>query len=138
VGDGAKSEELLFTEPGWPFSTNALGCVFSRLGRRAGVPRLHPHLLRHTYACRYLLAHRDPLTFGPWRFVRRFVATCRLGVLRCDLTRAQSSKHLNVCKIVRPCHTGKTFLQTMDDVSHPWIVRVEEVEKPLYEWAFLT
>jgi integrase len=25
------------------------------------VPRLHPHLLRHTYACRYLLAHRDPI-----------------------------------------------------------------------------
>jgi hypothetical protein len=32
--------------------------------RQAGhrrVPRLHPHLLRHTYACWYLLAHRDPI-----------------------------------------------------------------------------
>jgi hypothetical protein len=61
VGDGTESEELLFTELGWPLSKDALECVFARLGGRAGVPRLHPHLLRHTYACRYLLAHRDPL-----------------------------------------------------------------------------
>lgn len=54
-------EELLFTQPGWPLSKNALDTLFTRLGRRAGVPRLHPHLLRHTYACRYLLAHRDPI-----------------------------------------------------------------------------
>lgn len=54
-------EELMFNEPGWPLSKNALDNLFLRLGRRAGVPRLHPHLLRHTYACRYLLAHRDPI-----------------------------------------------------------------------------
>ena len=54
-------EELLFNEPGWPLSDKALNYLFLRLGRRADVPRLHPHLLRHTYACRYLLAHRDPL-----------------------------------------------------------------------------
>lgn len=54
-------EELMFNEPGWPLSKNALDNLFLRLGRRAEVPRLHPHLLRHTYACRYLLAHRDPI-----------------------------------------------------------------------------
>jgi site-specific recombinase XerD len=54
-------EELLFTQPGWPLSKTALEALFTRLGRRASVPRLHPHLLRHTYACRYLLAHRDPI-----------------------------------------------------------------------------
>ncbi len=56
-----ETEELLFNEPGWPLSDKALNYLFLRLGRRADVPRLHPHLLRHTYACRYLLAHRDPI-----------------------------------------------------------------------------
>jgi hypothetical protein len=44
-----------------PFSQDALKNLFRRRGVRAGEPQLHPHLLRHTYACRYLLAHRDPL-----------------------------------------------------------------------------
>ena len=60
-GAGGQEGDLLFTEPGWPLSESALKHLFQRLGRRAGVPRLHPHLLRHTYACRYLLAHRDPI-----------------------------------------------------------------------------
>lgn len=54
-------EEVIFSEPGWPLTDNALRLLFMRLGKHAGVPRLHPHLLRHTYACRYLLAHRDPI-----------------------------------------------------------------------------
>ena len=58
---GEHEEELLFSEPGWPLTQDALKSLFHRLRTRAGVPRLHPHLLRHTYACRYLLAHRDPL-----------------------------------------------------------------------------
>lgn len=56
-----QEDDLLFTEPGWPLSESALKHLFQRLGRRARVPRLHPHLLRHTYACRYLLAHRGPI-----------------------------------------------------------------------------
>ena len=56
-----REEALLFNEPGWPLTENALKLLFKRLGKRANVLRLHPHLLRHTYACRYLLAHRDPI-----------------------------------------------------------------------------
>jgi site-specific recombinase XerD len=56
-----QEELLLFSEPGWPLTQDALKSLFHRLRTRADVPRLHPHLLRHTYACRYLLAHRDPL-----------------------------------------------------------------------------
>lgn len=46
---------------GYPLSTNALHCLVKRLGRRARVPRLHPHLFRHTFATNYLV-HRvgDP------------------------------------------------------------------------------
>lgn len=51
----------MFHKPGWPLSKNALDYIFARLGCRAAVPRLHPHLLRHSYACQYLLAHRDPI-----------------------------------------------------------------------------
>ena len=29
--------------------------------RWSGIQRVHPHLLRHTFACRWLLAHNDPL-----------------------------------------------------------------------------
>ena len=34
--------------------------MLKRIGRAAGVPRLHPHLLRHTFSCHYLLTYRDP------------------------------------------------------------------------------
>lgn len=61
IDEEAILEEVIFSEPGWPLTENALRALFTRLGRHAGVPRLHPHLLRHTYACRYLLAHRDPI-----------------------------------------------------------------------------
>ena len=57
----SSSEELLFHQPGLPLTYDTLKSLFHRLRRRANVPRLRPHLLRHTYACRYLLAHRDPL-----------------------------------------------------------------------------
>jgi integrase/recombinase XerC/integrase/recombinase XerD len=47
-------------EPGEPLKPQAVGLMIKRVGCAAGVPRLHPHLLRHTFACRYLLQHRDP------------------------------------------------------------------------------
>jgi len=36
--------------------------VIVRLGKRAGIPRLHSHLLRHTFATHYLLNGGDPFT----------------------------------------------------------------------------
>ena len=44
---------------GSPLGENAVRIMFSRLGERAGVPRLHIHLLRHTFATRYLLNGGD-------------------------------------------------------------------------------
>ena len=34
---------------------NTIKLIFARLAKRAGIPRLHIHLLRHTFATRYLL-----------------------------------------------------------------------------------
>ena len=47
-------------EPGMPMSVNALAHSLKRMGTAAGVPRLHAHLLRHTFACMYLMRYRDP------------------------------------------------------------------------------
>jgi site-specific recombinase XerD len=45
---------------GDPLSVGALDHAIKRMGKRAGVPRLHPHLLRHTAACLHLMRHHDP------------------------------------------------------------------------------
>lgn len=47
-------------EPGEPLQPKAVELMVKRIGRASGVPRLHPHLLRHTFSCHYLMAHRDP------------------------------------------------------------------------------
>lgn len=42
------------TVDGDPISDNTLKDVFRRLKERSGISRLHPHLLRHTFATKYL------------------------------------------------------------------------------------
>jgi len=51
---------ILAARAGDPLSVGALDHAMKRLGKRAGVSRLHPHLLRHTAACLHLTRHRDP------------------------------------------------------------------------------
>lgn len=51
---------ILASMGGEPLTVNALGLMYRRIGKTAGVPRLHAHLLRHTFACMYLMQHRDP------------------------------------------------------------------------------
>lgn len=41
-------------EDGTPITDDTLKDLFRKLKGRAGIPRLHPHLLRHTFATRYL------------------------------------------------------------------------------------
>jgi site-specific recombinase XerD len=60
VGRQMGKHEELFVGAGERLSENALKLLIKRLGKRTGVPRLHPHLLRHTFACRYLMQHKDP------------------------------------------------------------------------------
>jgi integrase len=66
------------------FNRRGLGDRLSRLGRFAGVPHVHPHLLRHTWASLSLLAGASPenvRVLGGWRpnsdVFERYVASVR-------------------------------------------------------------
>jgi len=48
------SRVLLQTAEGEPLTKDTLKNMFRKLKRKSGVVRLHPHLLRHTFATRYL------------------------------------------------------------------------------------
>lgn len=50
---------LFLTLRGTRLTENAIKLVFSRLAKKAEVPRLHIHLLRHTFATRYLMNGGD-------------------------------------------------------------------------------
>jgi site-specific recombinase XerD len=52
-------EELILSQDGSPVSYVALAHSIKRLGRKAGVPRLHPHLMRHTFAVKWLMNGGD-------------------------------------------------------------------------------
>ena len=60
VGRRIGKYEDLWVGSGEPLTVNALQLLIRRLGVRGDVPRLHPHLLRHTFACIYLIQHHDP------------------------------------------------------------------------------
>lgn len=122
--DGATSvemadEDLMFNEPGWPLSTNALDNLFRRLGRRAGAPRLHPHLLRHTYACRYLLAHRDPtalktmLGHTTLAMTNHYLHAAEdMQVIQADRTSVVDALGLNIGRLKRGNPRGNTHKST--------------------------
>ncbi len=58
---GVVREGIAFSSAGGePLTVSALDQIFKRIGRQTGVERLHPHLLRHTFACMHLLRYRDP------------------------------------------------------------------------------
>ncbi|HHH81357.1 MAG TPA: hypothetical protein ENL35_00005 [Chloroflexi bacterium] len=54
-----REDRLFLTADGRPLSRNAVGQMVARLKRRTGIPRLHPHLFRHTFAVRYLVNGGD-------------------------------------------------------------------------------
>lgn len=54
--------QLILTDKGQSLTPEALLQVVKRLGKKAGVPRLHPHLFRHTFAVKYLMNGGDVMT----------------------------------------------------------------------------
>jgi len=53
--EGASSDFLFLGHGGNPITPDTIRQVMDRLKRRSGVTRLHAHLLRHTFATRFLL-----------------------------------------------------------------------------------
>ncbi len=49
------TDEVFLTSDAQPLTYSGLSQVFRRLGKAAAVPRLHAHLLRHTFAVHYLM-----------------------------------------------------------------------------------
>jgi integrase/recombinase XerC/integrase/recombinase XerD len=60
--DPLKRTEAFLSVKGEPINGNVIKMLFARLGQRSGIKRLHPHLLRHTFATPYLVAGGDVFT----------------------------------------------------------------------------
>jgi site-specific recombinase XerD len=93
IGYQMGDEEELWSGAGEPLTYNALKCIMHRIGKKSGIERLHPHLLRHTFACMFLMQHHDPFALKnllghtsltmTYRYVR---AVERLMVVQGDTT----------------------------------------------------
>ena len=55
-------DHLFLTFRGRPTSRNSLQHLFCRIGERAGIHRIHPHLCLHTFAVKYLKNGGDVFT----------------------------------------------------------------------------
>lgn len=55
-------DNFFLSVDGAPLSINGLAQALRRLGKAADIPRLHPHLFRHTFAVRYLMNGGDIMT----------------------------------------------------------------------------
>lgn len=83
---------LLRVKRGRRMSKRSVLHVIHRLSERAGIPRAHPHQLRHTFAIEYLRGGGDPWTLqeilghSTMEMVRRY-----LSIARSDVHRAHQS-----------------------------------------------
>jgi integrase/recombinase XerC/integrase/recombinase XerD len=80
-----ESPYLFLNSNGHPLTVNALKLIVERAGDRADVPRVHLHLLRHTFATNYLVKEvgdslrlQQILGHTSLEMVRRYVAAANV------------------------------------------------------------
>lgn len=56
---GERRDSVFLNNDGSRLTPNTVKMLFGRLRARTGLPKLHPHLLRHTFATRFLMAGGD-------------------------------------------------------------------------------
>jgi site-specific recombinase XerD len=61
-GLGKAVDRVFLTRTGRPLNKNGISRIFSRLRDRCGIPRVHAHLLRHSFAVQFLRNSGDVLT----------------------------------------------------------------------------
>lgn len=54
-------DRVFLHSDGYPITENTIKMVVGRAARNADIPRLHIHLLRHTFACRFVLQGGDTM-----------------------------------------------------------------------------
>lgn len=75
----AQESNVFLADTGRPLTINCVRLMLERLGRQSGVPRLHAHLCRHTFATNYLMNRGDIFTLqqilghSSLEMVRRYV-----------------------------------------------------------------
>lgn len=81
---------LFLSVDGTPLSYCALAHMIKRVGESVDIPRLHPHLFRHTFAVHYLMLGGDLMT------LRLILGHCDIAVTQVYLHLAES--HVKVQK----------------------------------------
>jgi integrase/recombinase XerC/integrase/recombinase XerD len=82
------NDRIFISIHGAPLTKNGLSLFFARLKKRTGITRLHAHLLRHTFATRYLqsggntLALKQLLGHSSLKMVDRYVHIASAEAIR--------------------------------------------------------
>ena len=77
--DSSSADAFFLSIDGYPMQKEALKSIMRRLADTSGVPRLHAHLLRHTYATQFLIHGGDPfllkqnLGHTTWAMVEQYI-----------------------------------------------------------------
>jgi site-specific recombinase XerD len=59
--DPLQKDRVFLNAEGYPITENAVKMFIERASRQAGIPRLHVHLLRHTFATRFVMQGGDTM-----------------------------------------------------------------------------
>jgi len=120
--EASESPYLFLTSRGRPLTVVPLEEMVRRAGRRAGVPRVHCHLLRHTFATNYLVREvGDPLRLQQilghtsLQMVRHYVSMA-------NVQRSLIERRSSPMDLIAGCH------QTLQELTTPPAKEGEEIE----------